>query len=57
MSVSPAPRCTFPPTFTSRFKEAIVECLDQVEGKHSEAIASLMTLKFQTFNNAQLLAA
>jgi transposase len=41
----------------SRFKEAIVECLDQVEGKHSEAIASLMTLKFQTFDNAQLLAA
>jgi len=37
----------------SRFKEAIVECLDQVEGKHTEAIASLLTLKFQTFGNPQ----
>ncbi len=41
----------------ARFKAAIVECLDQVEGKHSEAIASLLTLKFQTFDNPQLLAA
>jgi transposase len=41
----------------ARFKAAIVECLDQVEGKHREAIASLLTLKFQTFDNAQLLAA
>jgi transposase len=41
----------------SRFKAAIIECLDQVEGKHSEAIASLLTLKFQTFDNPQLLAA
>ena len=41
----------------SRFKASIVECLDQVEGKHSEAIASLLTLKFQTFNDPQLLAA
>jgi transposase len=41
----------------ARFKAAIIECLEQVEGKHSDAIASLLTLKFQTFNNTQLLAA
>lgn len=41
----------------SRFKAAIVECLDQVEGRHSKAIASLLTLNFQTFDNPQLLAA
>jgi transposase len=41
----------------ARFKAAIVECLEQVEGRHSEAIASLLTLKFQTFDNPQLLAA
>jgi transposase len=41
----------------ARFKAAIVEGLEQVEGKHREAIASLLTLKFQTFDNAQLLAA
>lgn len=41
----------------ARFKAAIVECLEQVEGKHSEAIASLLTLKFQTFDNPQPLAA
>jgi transposase len=40
----------------ARFKAAIVECLEQVEGKHSESIASLLTLKFQTFDNPQLLA-
>ena len=41
----------------SRFKAAIVECLEQVEGKHSEAVASRLTLKFQTFDDPQLLAA
>jgi transposase len=41
----------------SRFKAAIIECLEQVEGEHSEAIASLLTLKFQTFDDPQLLAA
>jgi transposase len=40
----------------SRFKPAIVECLEQVEGEHSEAIASLLTLDFQAFDNPQLLA-
>jgi transposase len=41
----------------ARFKTAIMECLDQVEGQHSEAIKSLLTLKFQTFDNPQILAA
>lgn len=41
----------------ARFKATIVECLEQVEGKHSQAIASLWTLKFQIFDNPQLLAA
>jgi transposase len=41
----------------ARFKTAIIECLEQVEGKHRDAIASLLTLKFQTFDNTQLLAA
>jgi transposase len=40
----------------ARFKAAIVACLDQVEGEHREVIASLLTLKFQTFDNPQLLA-
>jgi transposase len=41
----------------ARFKAAIIECLEQVESKHSEAIASLLTLNFQTFEDPQLLAA
>jgi transposase len=41
----------------ARFKAAIVECLDGVEGKHKAAIASLLTLNFQTFENPQVLAA
>lgn len=40
----------------ARFKAAIVACLDQVEGEHKAAIASLLTLKFQTFDKPQLLA-
>lgn len=40
----------------ARFKAAIVACLGQVEGEHREAIASLLTLKFQTFDKPQLLA-
>ena len=31
----------------ARFKAAIVECLEGVEGKHKAAIKSLLTLKFQ----------
>jgi transposase len=41
----------------ARFKAAIVECLQGVEGKHKDAIASLLTLNFQTFEDPQLLAA
>jgi transposase len=39
------------------FQAAIVECLEGVEGKHEAAIKSLLTLKFQTFEEPQLLAA
>jgi transposase len=41
----------------ARFKAAIVECLEGIGGKHKEAIASLLTLNFQTFEDPQLLAA
>jgi transposase len=41
----------------ARFKAAIVECLEGIEGKHEAAIKSLLTLKFQTFEEPQLLAA
>lgn len=41
----------------ARFRGAIVECLDQVDGKHKPKIKTLLTLKFQTFENAQILAA
>jgi transposase len=41
----------------ARFKVAITECLEGVEGKHKAAIASLLTLNFQTFENPQILAA
>ena len=41
----------------ARFKAAIVDCLEGVEGKHKGAIGSLITLKFQTFDNPQILAA
>jgi transposase len=41
----------------ARFKAAIVECLEGVEGKHEGSIKSLLTLKFQTFEKPQLLAA
>jgi transposase len=40
----------------ARFKAAITGCLDGVESKHTGAIKSLMTLKFQTFEKPQLLA-
>src|SRR5512135_89953 len=41
----------------ARFREAIVGCLEGVEGKHKAAIASLLTLNFQTFEQPQVLAA
>jgi transposase len=40
-----------------RFKGAIMECLEGVQGKHKAAIASLLTLNFQTFEDPQILAA
>jgi transposase len=40
----------------ARFKAAIVKCLEGVEGNHKEAMKSLLTLKFQTFEKPQLLA-
>jgi transposase len=41
----------------ARFQAAIVECLEGTEGKHKDAIASLLTLNFQTFDDPQILAA
>jgi transposase len=41
----------------ARFKSAIVECLEGIQGKHKEAISSLLTLNFQTFDDPQILAA
>ena len=40
----------------ARFKAAIVECLDGIEGKHKLSIKTLLTLNFQTFDKPQLLA-
>src|SRR5262245_32299977 len=48
--------CRYYADFT-RFKAAIVECLEGIEGKHKDAISSLLTLNFQTFDDPQLLAA
>jgi transposase len=48
--------CRYYEDFT-RFQTAIVECLEGIEGKHRDAIASLLTLNFQTFEDPQLLAA
>jgi transposase len=41
----------------ARFKAAIVDCLDGVEGKHRGAIRSLMRLRFQNFDDPRILAA
>ncbi len=41
----------------ARFQDAIVGCLEGVQGKHKAAIASLLTLNFQTFDDPQILAA
>jgi transposase len=48
--------CRYHEDFT-RFKTAIVDCLEGVEGKHKGAIQSLITLRFQTFDDPQILAA
>ena len=39
--------------FTS-FKVAITECLDETATKHKSALNSLLTLRFQLFQKAQL---
>lgn len=39
------------------FCGAIDDCLNRVQTEHREALASLMTLKFQTFDNASFVAA
>jgi transposase len=48
--------CRYYEDFT-RFTAAIVDCLEGIEGKHKDAISSLLTLNFQTFEDPQLLAA
>ena len=44
------------PTFAA-FRAAIEDVLDQVPTTHAEKLTSLMTLKFQEFENVSLLAA
>jgi transposase len=39
------------------FLGAIEDCLNRIHTDHRDALASLMTLKFQTFDNASFLAA
>ena len=39
------------------FRAAIDDCLDRIGTDHRDALATLMTLKFQTFDNASFLAA
>lgn len=39
------------------FRGAIDDCLDRIPTDHRDALASLMTLKFQTFDHASFLAA
>ena len=39
------------------FRAAIDECLDRIPTVHRESLASLMTLKFQTFDSDSVLAA
>lgn len=36
------------------FKQAITDCLAEVSGQHKEALATLLTLNFQTFENVTL---
>ena len=41
----------------SDFKASILGCLDEMQGKHRDEIRSLLTLKFQTFENRKPMAA
>lgn len=36
------------------FQEAILDCLAETQGKHKQKLASLLTIKFQTFENETL---
>jgi hypothetical protein len=36
------------------FKKAITGCLAEAQGKHKQALSSLLTLNFQTFQNVTL---
>ena len=40
-------------TFTA-FKQAIVDCISETDGEYKQELASLLTLKFQTFENVTL---
>lgn len=40
-------------TFTN-FKQAIVDCIAETDGKYKQELASLLTLNFQTFENVTL---
>ena len=42
---------------SAAFRAAIDDCLDRIGTDHRDALATLMTLKFQTFDNASFLAA
>jgi len=44
------------PTFTE-FKAAICDCLNNTHTKHKTALKSLLTLRFQTFEKAQIVTA
>ncbi len=48
--------CRYYEDFTG-FKAAIVECLEGIQGDHKAAVASLLTLNFQTFKDPQVLPA
>ena len=38
------------------FKTAISDCLSQTHGKHSKELSSLLSLRFQSFKKAQVMA-
>ena len=39
----------------SLFKTAITNCIEEAQGKHKKELDSLLTLRFQTFNKAQIM--
>ena len=40
---------------TSAFQQAIIACIAQAPDKHKEELASLLTLKFQSFKAVQVI--